>query len=67
MYDMEAAGFYATARLCTGKEKIQCFKVISDNRSNMPSQLTPTRVSRLIGDHLDDVECLIQGLKCHRS
>jgi hypothetical protein len=64
MYDMEAAGFYASARLCTDKERIQCFKVISDNRSNTPSQLTPTRVRRLIDDHLEDVERLIQGLNC---
>ena len=67
MYDMEAAGFYASARLCTQQEKIQCFKVISDNHSNRASRLTPARVSRLIGDRLDDVDHLIQGLRRYPS
>lgn len=62
MYDMEAAGFYATARLCTPKERIQCFKVISDNRTATPSTLTPTEVRRIMSKRLEDIQYLIQGL-----
>lgn len=63
MYDMEAAGFYATAGLCTRKERIQCFKVISDNRASTPSALTPPEIRRTIGDRLEDIDCMIKAMK----
>ncbi len=63
MYDMEAAGFYAIARRCAPGAKVQCFKVISDNRLTAPSELTPARASRLIGDRLEDIDQLIGRLK----
>ena len=33
LYDMEASGFFKSARNFVGPEKVQCIKIISDNRA----------------------------------
>jgi len=63
MYDMEAAGFYVMARRCTKKERIQCYKVISDNQHTSTSEVTFQKVSKLITDRLLDIERLIKELQ----
>jgi hypothetical protein len=63
MYDMEAAGFYFMARRCTTKERIQCYKVVSDNQRVSTTDVSFPEVSRLIADRLTDIECLIGGLQ----
>jgi hypothetical protein len=62
MYDMEAAGFYATALHCSTGELIQCYKIVSDNRDDPSSQVTPKRVEKLIGERIDEVSSLVQQL-----
>jgi hypothetical protein len=63
MVDMEAAGFYFMARRCAEKERIQCYKVISDNQHTSTTEVTFPRVSRLIAGRLLDIEHLIEGLR----
>lgn len=54
-YDMEAAGFYPTAcRFSTG-ELVQCYKVVSDGRSEAGKTLATGRVSRLMEDRLEEI------------
>jgi adenosylhomocysteine nucleosidase len=63
MYDMEASGFYATARRCTSLPLIQCYKVISDNRAVSTSTLRARRVEQLMGDRLREIDQLICTLQ----
>lgn len=63
VYDMEAAGFYFMARRGTEKERIQCYKVISDNQHTSTAEVTFPKVSRLIADRLMDIERLIAELR----
>lgn len=62
MYDMEASGFYDTARRCTSLPLIQCYKVISDNRAVSTSTLRARRVEQLMGDRLREIDRLICAL-----
>ena len=59
MYDMEASGFYATARRCTSLPLIQCYKVISDNREVSTSTIAAKGVEQLIGDRLREIDRLV--------
>ena len=34
LYDMEASGFFKAARSFVGPEKVQCLKIISDNKDS---------------------------------
>ena len=34
LYDMEAAGFFKGARNFVGPEKVQCIKIVSDNKDS---------------------------------
>ncbi len=62
VYEMEAAGFYATAsRFCTS-ELIHCYKVISDNRSRPASLITKDFAASLIAENIPEIDALIQQL-----
>jgi len=58
--DMEAAGFTAAARRFADAGKVHCFKVISDNRGQPGHGIGGKTVSRLIEEHLDLLERLIE-------
>ena len=45
LYDMEAAGFYAAALQYTQADRVQCLKVVSDNR-DLPAYTFSTRQAR---------------------
>lgn len=62
MLDMEASGFYATARRFSTPELVQVLKVISDNRHETADGLDAVRVRRLVSGSLDTLSRLLRGL-----
>jgi hypothetical protein len=60
IYEMEAAGFYATACRFSTTELVHCVKIISDNRESPTAQLTPGKVEALVAGGLETVEAVIQ-------
>lgn len=58
VYEMEAAGFYASASRFSSCELIHCFKVVSDNSATGIQHVDKAAVSQLITDQLT----LLQGL-----
>ncbi|MBN1379617.1 MAG: hypothetical protein JXA04_10320 [Gammaproteobacteria bacterium] len=48
LYDMEAAGFYVTALQYTQNNRIQCLKVVSDNRDSPLHTFSTQRASELM-------------------
>ncbi|MCI0668661.1 MAG: hypothetical protein L0Y38_03040 [Methylococcaceae bacterium] len=59
LYDMEASGFYATASRFSSSERVQCFKVVSDNRSSAVDSLQAEPVAALIGQRIGLIELLL--------
>jgi len=62
-FDMEASGFYASALRISTSEFAQCFKVISDNKGNSTSEITPELTRQLIGDNLVKFDAQTQQLQ----
>ena len=60
--EMEASAYYAVATRFSPGEVVQCCKIISDNRLIKTSDLTPQRVEQLVGEHVGEVDSLIQSL-----
>ena len=56
LYDMEGAGFYPAALRCSTAEAVQCLKIVSDNRVHGTEQLSPQKISELIGSHCAAIE-----------
>ena len=56
VYEMEAAGFFDAACSQTKLELVQCYKIISDNKTYSPLELTREHISALIADHVLTVE-----------
>lgn len=63
MVDMEASGFYPTARRFSPSALVQVIKVISDNRGESARGLSAKQVSRLMSNTLDPLETLIARLE----
>lgn len=61
-YDMEAAGFYATAIRFNSSELVQVFKVISDNHANPAEQVSAQLTEQIIDARLDKIDTLVQQL-----
>lgn len=61
-YDMEAAGFYATAARFNTHELVQVLKVISDNAAHPADQVTATHAEQLITARLDTIDAMIRQL-----
>ena len=59
IYEMEAAGFCATARRFSPSGLVHCYKVVSDNRETGLSNLKPEIVEELIEARLEEVERLV--------
>ena len=67
LYEMEAAGFIATASRFSSLELIQSLKVISDNQSVATTTLNAQSVARLIENQLDNINRLKQALENIRN
>ena len=63
LYDMEAAGFYATACRFTTAELVHCYKIVSDNRLTSTEQVNGKTVQALIEQRLDTIDVLVQALR----
>ena len=62
LYEMEASGFFPVAcRFSTG-ELVQCFKVVSDNRTQANTAVTAKLCTQLITAKLTDIEQLVNAL-----
>ena len=59
IYEMEAAGFYATATRFSSGELVQCLKVISDNAEYPAARLRPNHVSQLIESALEPIHATL--------
>lgn len=62
LYDMEAAGFYATATRCATGELVQCLKIVSDNRQAPPGRLDARAVEALVADQMDPIARVLAAL-----
>ncbi len=67
LYEMESAGFIATASRFSSLELIQSLKVVSDNRTLPSTTLSGQSVSRLIENHLNHINRLKQALETIRN
>ncbi len=67
LYEMEAAGFIATASRFSSLELIQSLKVVSDNHSVPNTTLNGQTVSRLIENQLNNINRLKQALETIRN
>jgi hypothetical protein len=67
LYEMEAAGFIATAIRFSTLELIQSLKVVSDNRSTPTITLNAQTLTHLIEDQLDTIDLLKQTLESIRN
>lgn len=63
LYDMEAAGFYATACRFATAELVHCYKIVSDNLAIPTGAINATNVRTLIEQRLDTIDVLTQSLK----
>lgn len=61
-YEMEAAGFYATATRYATSELVHCCKVVSDNHTRTVDQVTPGLATALMEENLAHIEALVEQL-----
>jgi len=62
MYDMEAAGFYASASLLAASDRVMCLKIISDNNEDPAEKISAAFVSELINNKLEEITKLAEQL-----
>ena len=62
-YDMEAAGFYPTARQISTSELVQILKVTSDHPGKPASSLDAKTISTLIQINMGNIEDIIASLQ----
>jgi len=63
MFDMEAAGFYATASRFSTIELIHVLKIISDNEEYPASKPDESFVEKLIGNQIKTIDHLLDKLQ----
>ena len=63
VYEMEAAGFYDAALRFSTAELVQCYKIISDNRSSSPEHISAAWVERLIEQNLKVIDDLVRKIE----
>ena len=63
VYEMEASGFYPTARRFAASGLVHCLKVISDGPEIDPDALTRRRVAGLIEGQLEAVDRLAEACR----
>ena len=59
LYDMEAAGFFRGARNFVGPEKVQCLKVISDNKDSSILNISSTKIENWINSKIIIINKLV--------
>lgn len=63
LYEMEAAGFFATASRLATAELVHCLKIVSDGPGDEPEKtLDKHRIRELITARLDEISILAQSL-----
>lgn len=62
VYDMEASGFYPAATQFSTAELVQCFKVISDNRTSSPKNISARSVERWIEENVKTIDRIAKQL-----
>lgn len=60
VYEMEAAGFCSTASRLTSPERVQCYKVISDNQSSATERITAKDVENLIRVRMHEIDSAVR-------
>ncbi len=61
VFEMEAAGFYESACRFATSELVQCFKIISDNRSVPPRWMSTRQVDELIEARLTEIDAVVEA------
>ncbi len=61
-HEMEASGYYATARRFAAAELVHCCKIVSDGPTAAPESLSVRRIEALIGEHRDPLARIAQEL-----
>ena len=51
LYDMEAASFFREARTFVGPEKVQCIKIISDNKDSSILNISSKKIENWINSN----------------
>ena len=59
LYDMEASGFFKGARNFVGPEKVQCIKVVSDNKNSSILNISSNKIENWIKCKITIIEKLI--------
>ena len=62
LYDMEAAGFYATAVHLAPPELVQVLKIVSDNRRTGTLCVSARQVQNLVEENLSRIDHLVSSL-----
>ena len=60
VFEMEAAGFYASACRFATAELVQCYKIVSDNGSVPPRWLSMRQVNELIESRFPEIDAVIR-------
>ena len=60
--EMEASAYYSVATRFSSGEVVQCYKIISDNKTTSVSELTATKIVHLISDHVNEIDDVAQSL-----
>ena len=60
LYDMEASGFFKSARKITGPEKVQCIKVISDNKDSSIFNISGKKIEYWIKKNIKIIDKLVK-------
>ncbi|MGH8557888.1 MAG: hypothetical protein ACRESZ_10600 [Methylococcales bacterium] len=63
LYDMEASGFYETACRFSSSERVQCFKIVSDNRARPADFLQADQVTELLENRIGLIDRLLEQQK----
>jgi hypothetical protein len=60
VFEMEAAGFYASACRFAIAELVQCYKIVSDNGSVPPRWLSTRQVDELVESRFPEIDAVVQ-------
>ena len=61
--EMEASAYYSVATRFSSGEVVQCYKIISDNKSSSVSKVTAGAVTSLVSDHVEAIDGIAHSLQ----